>query len=76
MLCAPGATVLWTRHRAEPDLTPAIRAWFEASGFTEVGFDAPDDARFGVGANRLVAEPVPLEAGRRLFTFTGDGSGA
>jgi len=76
MLCAPGATVLWTRHRAEPDLTPAIRGWFVDAGFDEVGFDAPDDARFGVGANRLVGEPVPLVAGTRLFTFTGDGSGS
>ena len=27
-LCAPGALVLWTRHRLPPDLTPAIRSWF------------------------------------------------
>src|ERR1700728_771791 len=26
-LCAPGALVLWTRHRSPPDLTPAIRSW-------------------------------------------------
>ena len=25
-LCAPGATVIWTRHRREPDLTPEVRA--------------------------------------------------
>jgi hypothetical protein len=74
MLCAPGATVLWTRHRGEPDLTPAIRRWFVEAGFEEVGFDGPDDARFGVGSARLVAEPEPLVVGRRLFTFTGDGS--
>jgi hypothetical protein len=24
-LCAPGAVVIWTRHRAEPDLTPLVR---------------------------------------------------
>jgi hypothetical protein len=74
MLCAPGATVLWTRHRAEPDLTPSIRRWFGEAGFDEVGFDAPDDVRFGVGANRLVAEPVVIEPGRRLFRFVGDGT--
>jgi hypothetical protein len=73
MLCAPGATVLWTRHRGAPDLTPTIRRWFVESGFEEVGFDGPDDARFGVGANRLVLEPVELVPGLRLFTFTGDG---
>ena len=27
-LCAIGATVIWTRHRRPPDLTPRIRAWF------------------------------------------------
>src|ERR1700749_2578476 len=26
-LCAPGALVLWTRHRRPPDLTPGIPAW-------------------------------------------------
>jgi hypothetical protein len=74
MLCAPGATVVWTRHRAEPDLTPTIHGWFADAGFTEVGFDAPDDVHFGVGSNRLVATPPPFEAGRRLFTFTGPGA--
>jgi len=75
MLCAPGAVVLWTRHRNEPDLTPAIRSWFGASGFDEMGFDAPDHFRFGVGANRLATDPVALQPDLRLFTFTGDGSG-
>ena len=28
MMCAAGATVIWTRHRNPPDLTPAIREWF------------------------------------------------
>lgn len=74
MLCAPGATVLWTRHRGEPDLTPAIRRWFTEAGFAEVGFDAPDDALFGVGAHRLVVDPIPLVTGLRVFTFTGDGA--
>ncbi|HEY3685453.1 MAG TPA: hypothetical protein VGL93_20660 [Streptosporangiaceae bacterium] len=31
-LCAPGALVLWTRHRNPPDLTPAIRSWFGEAG--------------------------------------------
>ena len=54
-MCAPGATVIWTRHRREPDLTPRIRAWFEASGFDEVAFDAPGTGTLvGVGVHRLV----------------------
>lgn len=31
-LSAPGALVLWTRHRRPPDLTPAIRGWFGEAG--------------------------------------------
>ena len=27
-LSAPAATVIWTRHRRQPDLTPQVRAWF------------------------------------------------
>ena len=68
-----GATVLWTRHRAEPDVTPSIRRWFGEAGFAEVGFDEPDDALFGVGSNRLRVDPPPFESGVRLFTFVGDG---
>lgn len=70
-LCAPGATVLWTRHRLEPDLTPTIRGWFGEAGFEELAFDAPDDFFFGVGAQRFQGTPLPLDAGGRLFTFVG-----
>ena len=38
-LCAGDATVIWTRHRRPPDLTPTIREWFEGAGFEEVAFD-------------------------------------
>jgi hypothetical protein len=75
MLCAPGATVLWTRHRGEPDLTPSIRGWFADAGFTEVTFDAPDDVLFSVGANRLAIDPPALTPGVQLFRFIGDGTG-
>jgi pimeloyl-ACP methyl ester carboxylesterase len=68
-LCAPGATVIWTRHRTPPDRTPAIRAAFAAAGFAETAFDAPDGFLFGVSTNRLAGTPAPFAAGRRLFTF-------
>jgi hypothetical protein len=75
MLCAPGATVIWTRHRRPPDLTPQIRDWFADAGFDEVDFVAPDDAGFvGVGAHRLASPPLPFEPDRSLFTFIGDGT--
>lgn len=68
-LCAPGAEVVWTRHRGEPDLTPSIRRWFGEAGFEEVAFVAPPDALWSVGVVRLLAEPRPLEPGRHWFTF-------
>jgi hypothetical protein len=69
-LCAPGATVLWTRHRRAPDLTPQIRAWFRASGFEEVAFDAPEtDSLTGVGVHRLPNSPAPDLPGEPLFAF-------
>ena len=70
-LCAPGASVLWTRHRLPPDLTPSIRAWFERAGFEELGFEAPEGTIVSVGANRLRGSPRPLERGVRLFDFVG-----
>jgi hypothetical protein len=68
-LCAPGGTVVWTRHRRSPDLTPDIRRWFQEAGLEEVSFVGPDDASFSVGVNRLTAPPQPLDPDGRLFTF-------
>lgn len=68
-LCAPGAEVIWTRHRNKPDLTTSIRAWFAASGFEEVAFIAPDARDWSVGVHRLVTDPRPLGIGAHWFTF-------
>ena len=68
-LCAPGALVLWTRHRRPPDLTPAIRSWFNQAGFAEEAFDISRDGFMSVGAHRLTGEPAALVPGQRLFTF-------
>ena len=82
-MCAPGGTVIWTRHRRPPDMTSQIRSWFAAAGFDEVAFDGPQTPRMtGVGVHRLPgaalpgaastgampAGPPPLPHGR-LFTF-------
>jgi len=69
-LCAASATVIWTRHRRPPDLTPRIRAWFTDAGFDEVAFDALDTSTLAaVGAGRLRRAPrAGLPAGP-LFTF-------
>ncbi|WP_144127498.1 class I SAM-dependent methyltransferase [Catellatospora sichuanensis] len=68
-LCASGATVIWTRTRRAPDLTPSIRTWFAEAGFAETAFHAPDDVLFSVGVHLLTAVPPPLGPGGRLFRF-------
>jgi hypothetical protein len=68
-LCAPRATVIWTRHRRSPDLTLPIRRWFEEAGFDSVGFDAPVAFEWSVGVHRLATRPEPFRAGQRLFRF-------
>jgi hypothetical protein len=68
-LCAPAATVIWTRHRHPPDLTPYIRETFVQGGFAELGFE--DSPPFGVGVNRLATLSQPFQGGIRLFEFVG-----
>jgi hypothetical protein len=70
-LCAPGATVVWTRHRRPPDLTVTIRGWFAAVGFEELSFDGPADVVFGVGVHRFTGAPRPFAGGVTMFTFVG-----
>ena len=71
-LCETGATLIWTRHRGEPDLVPQICEWFEARGFERVWVSDPD-AGFGVGVHRFTGEPQPLIPGRTLFSFVSGG---
>jgi hypothetical protein len=75
-LCAPGGTVIWTRHRRPPDLTVLMRGWFAAAGFAEVAFEAPETGStlIGVGVHRRTAGsawPSPTAAlpADPLFTF-------
>ncbi len=67
--CAPGATVIWTRHRRPPDVTIDIRRWFVEAALAPVEFDAPADFEWSVGVQRYAGDAVPFVAGRRLFTF-------
>ncbi|MEY9837516.1 SAM-dependent methyltransferase [Streptacidiphilus sp. EB103A] len=80
-LCAVGGTVVWTRHRREPDLVPQICRWFEDRGFSRVWLSAPD-AGFGAAAHRnsgqvrpLTPEPTSDSAAATsnpsMFTFIG-----
>jgi hypothetical protein len=68
-LCAPNATVIWTRGTFSPDLTPTIRAWFKEAGFTELDFVTIPGTTAGVGANILTSPPRAFDPGVRLFTF-------
>jgi hypothetical protein len=68
-LCAPGATLVWTRGRADGDRNDLVRARFAAAGFAELAYDALDeDTLPAVGAVRHDGPPAPLPPGR-LFTF-------
>ena len=59
-LCRAGATVIWTRHRRPPELTPQIRAWFAAAGFRQIAFDALETSALpSVGVHRPAASRWP-----------------
>lgn len=69
MLCAEGATLLWTRHRRPPDLTPAIRSWFERAGFRHEAFIPVPDGEGSVGVERFAGMAQAFRPGVRLFEF-------
>ena len=68
-LCAPGASVLWTRHPRQPAVIDRIQGWLEAAGFDNDRVVVPDDGAFGVGAAHLAAPPDPFRPGEQLFDF-------
>ena len=75
-LCAPGATLVWSRGRSLDgtyDFVTPVRTAFSAAGFAEVSirsFDVEDD-RTALGVVRFNGPRVPLEPGETWFTFTG-----
>ncbi|MBK5305481.1 MAG: class I SAM-dependent methyltransferase [Frankiaceae bacterium] len=69
-LCADGGTILWTRHRQAPDVTPTIRRWFERAGFAELAFVSPGKGRYAVGAHQLTERGPAYQPPGPLFTFT------
>jgi hypothetical protein len=70
-----GGSVVWTRHRLEPNLVPSIRQWFHDSGFEEAEYEDVVDSSAAVGRHRLV-NPTVNAVPEQLFEFFGDGSGA
>jgi hypothetical protein len=71
-MCKPQATVIWTRHRRDPDLTPRIRQWFDGSGCSPVDFRSPKTGGFAVGSERLAKAHSHATLPSRLFTFRDD----
>jgi hypothetical protein len=71
MLCAPGATVVWTRHRRPPDVTPRVMEAFGAAGFDFVSYDTQDEMLFGVGVHRFTGSPADFRPHLRMFQFVG-----
>ncbi len=75
-LCAPGATVVWTRGRSldgAEDFVSPVREAFSAAGFTEVSirsFDVKDD-RTALGVVRYHGPPAPFGPRETWFTFVG-----
>lgn len=70
MFAAPGATVLWTRHRRAPDMTMLIREWLGDSGFENTAYEpVPKSETLGtVGAAIYRGRTKPL-TDEHLFTF-------
>ncbi|WP_037909215.1 hypothetical protein [Actinacidiphila yeochonensis] len=69
-LCAPGATVVWSRHRKAPDAFPRIRGLLAREGFSEV-WSSPDGERQGLAVHRYDGPARPLPPGTAMFTFVG-----
>lgn len=72
-LCAPAATVVWSRSRDAGiggDRNEAVRARFARAGFTELDYATLDRGSLpALGAVRYDGPPTPLPPGQRLFTF-------
>ena len=71
-ICRQGATIIWTRHRSAPDLTPIIAQWFADAGCESSTFSSPGLGSFAVGSERYRNTTTPAQLPRRLFTFRDD----
>ncbi len=72
-LCAPSATLVWSRGRDAGiggDRNDAVRARFVRAGFGELDYATLDRGSLpAVGAMRYDGPPTPLPPGQRLFTL-------
>ncbi|GAA1997325.1 class I SAM-dependent methyltransferase family protein [Catenulispora subtropica] len=69
-LTARHGTVIWTRHRREPNLVPSIHGWFAEAGFTSLWESDPAlPESIYVAGHRQDRDPAPLRGDAKLFTF-------
>ena len=69
-LCAPGATLIWSRGRDDGDLNTEVRARFAAARFTELAYEAREQGSMpALGVVRYAGPSVDLVPGLPLFTF-------
>jgi hypothetical protein len=68
MLCAPEATVIWTRGAFEIDIRSRIREWVKQAGFEELSFDGENE-QYGVGVAKMVRASEPYRKGVHFFQF-------
>ncbi len=68
MLCAPEATVIWTRGASKPDRRPQIREWVRLAGFEELSFDGANE-KYGVGVAKMVRASKLYRRGVHFFSF-------
>ena len=84
MLCAPGATILWTRGSSEPDRRDTdrrdtdrrevVRQWVRLAGFEELSFDGANE-KYGVGAAKMIRASEPYRRGVPFFRFVPEKTG-
>jgi len=74
MLCAPEATVIWTRGLFAFDLRPQIRQWVRLAGFEELSFDGANE-KYGVGVAKMIRAGEPYRRGVQFFRFVPEKTG-
>lgn len=69
-LTARGGTVIWTRHRREPNLVPSVHEWFAEAGFETLWESDPElPEAIYVAGHRQRRDPAPGTGADKLFTF-------
>jgi hypothetical protein len=69
-LCTLNATVIWTRHRRDPDLTPSILRWLSDAGCETTAFESAGPGGHSVGSCRVRQPDPTVTLPRSLFSFS------